>query len=340
MSLRRYDPNLLYLVTMVTIDRRWSLATEDAEFQAELVGALATAQRNTGARVYAFTFMSNHYHGLFAADFPEQMQAFLQQLHAGTSRLVNRRYQRRGPMWHPRADVLPVLPGDHSELEAMRYILGQAPKAGAACHPLRWSGASSTASLLGVAPLVGRRFDQTAWTLASRNGKDPGIAADYTTELAVELTPLPCLAHLAVAERQQLFREMADAEATRYGHGLGASENVHHCEEGPVADLQPRESANSDERQSAWDRLRRSPEPARKPRRLCIAPTAEAELEYGAALDEFYAAYSAARLALRAAMALAAQGHPAELASFPPFGFPPRMQAVPAWRTQALGSAS
>ncbi len=337
MVLRRYDPNLLYMVTMVTVDRRWSLATEDVEFQTEIVGALAAAQLRTGARIYGFTFMSNHYHGLFGADSPEQMQNFLRHFHAGTARLVNRRFARRGPMWHPRADVMPVLLGEASELDAMRYILGQAPKAGAAAHPLHWTGASSTAALLGFAQPVGRRFDQTAWTLASRNGKDPGPAADFTTELGVALTALPCLAHLDEPARQRLFREMADAEAARYGAAAPISENDRHCTDAPAGSAQLSIIPVPDDQGAAWDGLRRSPEPERKPRRLCIAPTPEAEAEYRAVLDEFHAAFAAARLALRAAEALAAKGLPAEFAPFPAFGFPPRLRAVPGWPAPGAG---
>lgn len=189
MSRRFYDPALLHMVSHATIDRRWALLPDDPALQSAIVGALAAAQRVTGIRVHAFTFMSNHYHGLYSFDCPEQFAAFLCHFHAATSRLVNRVFGRRGPVWHPRAHVKAVLPGEASELIALKYVLLQACKAGLAVHPCAWPGASSAHWLLRGARPIGTCFRQTEWTLAGRNGKSPGDAEDFTEELAVCASP-------------------------------------------------------------------------------------------------------------------------------------------------------
>ncbi|MBI5608224.1 MAG: transposase [Deltaproteobacteria bacterium] len=322
MSRRFYDPALLHMVSLATIDRRWALVPEDRALQSEIVGALAAAQRETGVRVHAFTFMSNHYHGLYSFDYPEQFGAFLCQFHAATSRLVNRAFGRRGPMWHPRAHVKAVLPGEASELTALKYVLLQACKAGLAPHPCAWPGASSARWLLEGKPLIGRHVRQTEWTLAGRNGKDSGPAEDFAEDLAVAMTPLPCFAGLAEDTwRQQLVAIVADLCQTATHDEALASENARHCVSGEKYghDLE-------------WADLPTSPQPERKPHSPCIAPDAQAEAAYCQRLKQFLDACAAACACLRLATMLAAQGRPAQHVDFPAFAFPAAARATPIWR--------
>lgn len=317
---RRYDPNLMYLVTLRTCDGRWTLRSDDLDFQRQIVGALAAAQLPTGVRVYAFTFMSNHYHGLFGADDPEQFAAFLCHFHAATARLVNKSFRRTGPMWRPRAHVEAVLPGESSELTALRYIVLQAAKAGVVAHPRDWTGASSTRWLLDGVPVVGEHVNLTARTLDARNGRPPQPVENYTEELAVAMTPLPHLAHLSPDHQREILRGLIEAE-------LGPSlppENARHVSDRTTttqfheqlavdrADMPPAPT---------WDDLRESPPPRRTRNSPCIAPNRAAELEYRATLKQFEAAYSEAAAKLRMSAQAAARGEPAPFVEFPRFSF-------------------
>ncbi|MBI5609665.1 MAG: transposase [Deltaproteobacteria bacterium] len=319
---RRYDPSLLYLVTLRTCDGRWTLRSDDHDFQKQIVGALAAAQSAANIKVYAFTFMSNHYHGLFSADGPEDFAAFLCHFHAATARLVNKSFGRTGPMWHPRAHVEAVLPGEASELTALRYIVLQAANAGTVAHPRDWTGASSTGWLLDGVPVLGDRIQQTARTLDARNGRPLGPLADYTEQLAVAMTPLPHLAHLGADQQREILRAVVDAELGRIPPSV--PENALHLPDEAVTselDNQVSRVPATEAPELAWQNLRESPPPRRRQRSLCIAPSRAAELEYMATVKEFETSYAAAKARLRQAAQAAAQGDRADFVAFPPFGF-------------------
>ncbi|MBI5610275.1 MAG: transposase [Deltaproteobacteria bacterium] len=334
MDHRCYDPSLLYHISLRTLEGRWALRIDDQDFQRQIIGALAAAQAATGVRVYAFTFMSNHYHGLFSAEGPEEFAAFLCLLHAATARLVNRAFGRTGPMWHPRAFVQAVLPGENSEMEALRYIVMQAAKAGLVAHPRDWRGASSTRWLLDGEPVRGERIDQTRRTLDARNGKATPPIAAYTETLEVTMSPLPHLAHLGAGERQATLRSMIGAALGAEAGDLPSDcavdaegpENARHLPDPRAcADL---DGPLSDDPapQQAWSELPTSPPPRRKRDQAwstCIAPNLQAKTEYEGRLRAFEAAYADAKAKLRCAVTAAARGESAAFVVFPPFGFAP-----------------
>lgn len=336
---RYYRPDWVYEVTLCTIDRRWWFEADNVGMRRGILGALAAAQRRTRVRVHAFVFMSNHYHGLFSADFPEQFSMFLQLFHAAVARLVNRRWQRVGPVWSGRAVVIPVAPDEESLMQRLEYLLAQNGKAGVGAHPRAWPGASSTPWLLDGAPLVGECVDQTAIALAGRNGRDPGDSSRFTEELAVEMAPLPCFAGRADGEWRAQIRQLAQAVAERFG---APPEDASRCESS--AEVQaavaaatmsgaPFESVPSD-LADATERVRMSQPPKRKAIKRVHAVRRDLRDQMLAELDAFEAEYRVASLTLRAESAKLAAGLPAGAVQYPKWCFPGRASACPRWISQ------
>ncbi|MBI5608848.1 MAG: hypothetical protein HY902_08195 [Deltaproteobacteria bacterium] len=338
MPIRLYDPSLLHLVTLRTLDGRFSLCTEDPDFQEHLAGAMAEAQAATGVKVYAFTFMANHYHGLYSADFPEQMARFLCLFHAAVGRLINRRFGRRGPMWEKRAHVLPVLPGEQSEMQALSYVIMQAAKAGIVDHPRQYGGASSTGWLLDGTAVVGQHVRQTELTLAARNGKNPGDIKRFTDVCTVEIAPLPCFAATPADTWRATLRGLVDAQVGR------VSENAPHCGtaagdaagsdgqlgDGEAPEIAPQGDGGVDEvAQPSWDDLPNRPKPKAKARNYCIAPSHKAYLAFKERVVAYEVAYADARQEARLAAVQATWGEVAAFVSFPLYSFACAAVAVP-----------
>ncbi len=333
---RCYRPDWVHEVTMRTIDGRWWFEAHNDRIRKEIIGALAMAQRRTQVRVHAFTFMSNHYHGMFSADFPEQFSAFLQHFHAAIARIVNERWERAGKVWNGRAKVIPIAPDEESLLQRLDYLLGQNVKAGAGSHPLDWTGASSTPWLLNGTPLVGLHRDQTAITLASRNGRDPGDLAKFTEELTVEMSPLPCFEGRSEAEWRAQLIQIADEIAIRHGAMPGATGSadaeqvLQAIAEATVVPTGRFEGVPSALTENA-ERVRTSRTPERKAVKRVHAASREARERLEAELDAFEEAYCAAALQLRTESARLAAGQKARAVQFPQWSFPGRAGVWPRW---------
>ncbi|MBI5608182.1 MAG: transposase [Deltaproteobacteria bacterium] len=333
---RCYRPDWVHEVTLCTIDRRWWFEADNVGVRRAILGALAAAQRRTRVRVHAFVFMSNHYHGLFSADYPEQFSMFLQLFHAAVARIVNRRWQRSGRVWSGRAVVIPVAPDEESQLQRLEYLLAQNGKAGIGAHPSAWPGASSTPWLLDGTPLVGECLDQTAVALAGRNGRSPGDLAAYTEELAVEMAPLPCFVGRPEAEWRAQIQQLAQGVAERFG-ASSADSAAEVAEEAVRAAAAcsnmasgPLDGVPSDLDEAA-ERVRISKPPPRKAIKRVHAARSDVRAQLEEELDAFEEAYRLSAAALRAESAKLAAGLPAQAVRFPMWSFPARATPWPRW---------
>jgi REP element-mobilizing transposase RayT len=330
--LRWYRPDLVHEVTLRTIDGRWWFDAHNPSMRSEIIGALAMAQRETAVHVHAFTLMSNHYHGLFSFDYSEQFSAFLCHFHAGLARIANRYWHRHGRVWDGRAAVIPVASDEESQLQRLDYLLAQNVKAGAGAHPRDWIGASSTAWLLDGTALTGTHRDQTAITLASRNGRDPGDLAKYCQDVEVEMTPLPCFAGRPDHEWRAQVLQIADEISQRYGAAPDEPPSqVALCTAGSALVSTGRFAEIPSELPETTECVRTSPEP----RAGAIKPVhAARKLDREALLAErkaFEQEYREAAWQLRNEAAVLAAGQPGRLVAFPLWSFPPRAPSCPRW---------
>ncbi|MBI5610495.1 MAG: hypothetical protein HY902_16585 [Deltaproteobacteria bacterium] len=265
---------------------------------------------------------------MFSADQPDDMAGFLQHFHAAVARLVNFRWGRYGPVWSSRATVTPALADQKAQLQGLRYLLAQPVKAGIARHPRDWHGPSSTEWLLEGTPLTGERVDQTAYTLAGRNGKDPGDRKDYCSSLQLQLSPLPCFAGMAEDEWRQVVRDLADSIAesgpTTPPTAPSAEEQLAAAaaradEDGTVPSELPQQAAG----------VPKSKRPERRKKRLVHASCEADEEAFLAELKLVQAAHAAAAELLRTEVARAQSGLPARAVQFPDWTFPAAAPARP-----------
>lgn len=309
---RLYHPDLLYEVTIRTIDGRWWFPQECQHLRAAVLGAMSTAQRRFPIRIHAFTFMSNHYHAIYGADHPDLIAGFLGHFHAALARIANRRAVRTGPVWASRASVIPILLEEQAQLQRLAYVMGQAVRAGAAAHPEEWPAASSTPWLLRGEQLVGTRVDWTRRSLDGRNGHEPGPVSNYEESCEVRMTPLPCFAGLSEDERRATCRAIADELASRHGW-------VQREADPGGGELQSRPTQVGPEDAV----IRTSPAPTRKRRKAVHTASIRGLRRFLALRAAFDSAYDEARRRLRVEAGRAARGERAAFVLFPAWSFPP-----------------
>jgi hypothetical protein len=72
----------------------------------------------------------------------------------------------------------------------------------AVAHARDWPGVHSVREILAGEPIRGYWFDRTQEYAATNRGEEFG-RLKYATEEVLELTPLPCWAHLSVEDYRQ-----------------------------------------------------------------------------------------------------------------------------------------
>ena len=215
--LRMYDSSAYWFITARCFQARKLMTPRDAAVREVCGGVLARSLRKYGVQVYAYAFMSNHFHlviggrGLAIAD-------FVRHLLCNLSRKLGPLCRPRwwGKFWERRASVTPIL--DDGALEdRVKYVLSHGVKEGLVRHARDWEGLHCAQQLVDG---LSRRFSWFNWTrrwLAKhRKGfKEGAVAGRYATEWAeaveLQLTPLPAHSTWTKARRATWVRAVLEA---------------------------------------------------------------------------------------------------------------------------------
>lgn len=214
--LRWYLTGVVYEVTIRTLGGAFWLRP-DAACRAIIEGVFGKALKlYEGVFLHSYDAQSNHLHYLISAARPELIPYFLDYVHSNIARQINELRGREGVFWSRRGSVIAVVDGP-AQIDRLRYILAQGPKAGLVASPADWPGASSTAALLGDMQVKAR---YTSLDARRRNSLRPAprSAAELEQDVAFTLSPLPVWAHLdADALRSRHEALVADIVAEHAG---------------------------------------------------------------------------------------------------------------------------
>lgn len=296
-----YGPKSIFEIMTRTVQERFLLPPTE-EGRLLILGVLARALWTYPlVQLYAFTFLSNHYHLLASALDGRSLARFIGYINSNVAREMGRLHGWKGRFWDDRASVIEVV-DDDAVVGRLQYIISQGVKEGLVGHALDWTGASSTPALLGDMQLEGIWVNRDRQTRAARRAKPPAPES-FEERLPVNLTPIPQWAHLAADELRARHQALVDdvearAASTRTAPPLGMDAIV---AQSPFA--RPVES-------------KRSPPPP------CHASTEANRSAFRAAYRAFVDAFRAAATAIRET---AHELFPA----FPPHGFPRPLAFVP-----------
>ncbi len=211
--LRFVPDNCLVEVTTRTLQGRFLLKPSEKVNEAVLGVLGRAAHLWPKMELFAFVFLSNHYHMLLRTPDVGTLSAFVGFINSNVAREVGRLHAWRERFWGRRFRSIPVL-DDAAAMGRLRYILAQGVKEGLVASPLEWPGPSCAAALTtGVHP-VGTWYDRTRAYLAARRGEVLETAA-YSQKYAVPLKPLPAWEKLTKEEQQSHARQLVrDIETT------------------------------------------------------------------------------------------------------------------------------
>ena len=76
-DLRLYDPDYLYEVALRCDNGAYRFDINDTDLRDQTYGVFAEAVKRYAVSIFAFHFMSDHYHGLYGFKSPDDFVAFL-----------------------------------------------------------------------------------------------------------------------------------------------------------------------------------------------------------------------------------------------------------------------
>jgi len=286
-------------VTSRTIHGRY-LLRPSPEANDLILGVLGRAQRLYPVDIFAFVFLSGHFHLLMRVISALRMAEFTGYLKGNIARELGQLHDWKEKFWGRRYHSASIADSEPAITKRFFYVLSNSCKEGLVDSPLEWPGVTSAPALYrGENTLEGTWYDRTKEYRARLRGAPKPEPSTET----VHLSPLPFLEGLS-AERQRQF--VVDA--------------VRHVEE------QTREQRREDARPSLGVRniLRQHPHDGPQtfkpsPAPLFHASTPQEYMEMRAARETLTAAYRLAAERLR-------KGERDVL--FPAGSFPPRLPFV------------
>lgn len=209
-DLRLYDPQYHYEIALRCDNGAYRFDINDMDLRDETYGVFAEALKRYPVAIYAFHFMSDHYHGLYGFQSPDQFVAFLAFLHGNLARLGHRFKGTHGAFWSP-LKVMAVATDEESVARRMRYIMAQAVKDKLIDHPAKFRGASSIDAMLTGKPLPAKRVNYSQKCRdAARLVGGAKAQAEYETWTELHMDVPPCWAHLSPEALQRLYAGIAD----------------------------------------------------------------------------------------------------------------------------------
>jgi REP element-mobilizing transposase RayT len=214
---RHFDPQTIYFVTSRTVQSRFLMAPSDKtnEF---IGGILARAVRQCRVELFAYVFVSNHFHAMVRAPSAIAMSKFMQRLQSNIAVKVGRYVDWRGPFFARRYSAEPII-DEGAQVERLVYILRHGVKERLVSEVKKWPGLSCVQALLrdGTASLYKWRNWTRRWKMEV--GEDINIdrfSEDCPSDQeSLALSPLPCWAGLAAPERVRIVEQLiADIDAT------------------------------------------------------------------------------------------------------------------------------
>lgn len=217
------EAGALVEVTVRTFQSRFLLRPSPA-LNEIIGGVLGRAQTLHPVRCHGAVFLSNHFHLLLSVDDALELAKFMGYLDSNLAREVNRLHGWTSHVWDGRYRGIVVSEEKAAQVDRLRYLLSHGVKEGLVSRAGDWPGVHSVRETLSGEPIRGVWFNRTAEYDARTRGESFDRLR-YVTEETFELSPLPCLAHLAAEKYRKWVADLVDeiereAAAERANRGL------------------------------------------------------------------------------------------------------------------------
>lgn len=227
--LRHFDEHDTWFITSRCFQARMLMTPHVAQVREVTGGVLARAAEKHGVQLYAFAFLSNHFHlvihakGSVIADF---MQFLRVNLSKKLAPLVKGGWE--GHFWERRYSAEPIL--DEPALErSVGYVLAHGVKEGLVARAVQWEGLHCAAQFVDQQSRSFPWYDWTRrWNARRSGGQSDGSrwSPKYARQVSLTLKPLPRWESLTCEARRnraaRLLSRVESAHAQKAVLGMRA----------------------------------------------------------------------------------------------------------------------
>jgi len=200
--LRNKDPELFRLITLRT-EGAFLRLRPSKDVNKVLAGVLARYAELFHIELFAYNFLSNHYHFLIRAPL-SNTDEFLENLNREIARRLNWKLHRSGTFWGRRYSEQ-IVPTEADLLNAFLYVTTNATRHGLVADPAQWPGVSSYQQSLTEKAATYPFYHYSAER-----------EEDRVTYHKIKLTPLPQLRELSKEERVEKTLELINERRDQY----------------------------------------------------------------------------------------------------------------------------
>ncbi|WP_168210923.1 transposase [Persicimonas caeni] len=181
--LRNQEKDAIYELGNRTLHQIYALLPEE-EVNRIILGLLAKYAWRYGVEIFAFCFMSNHFH-LLARCRSLQMHLFMRDFQSQLAKKINKLRNRTGTFWERRYTAIKVL-DDDAMVDRLRYIVCNPCESDLVRHPKKWPGLCSWDIHASRKPLVAEVVNRKKYWAEKRKKKNEGKTEAELIELATE----------------------------------------------------------------------------------------------------------------------------------------------------------
>ena len=168
--------------------------------------AKAMDKYGDGLDVYAFCFLSNHFH-MLCRDRGGQLAQFMEYFQGNVARAVNRALERGGAhFWQGHYDDQ-IVDGENAFWTKYLYITTNAVKAGLVRRTEHWRGFCSFDAAVSGKPIIAVGLNRTKFHAANRGGKRRSMS-EFEERFEFSLATPPDLLNLSHKKRSEHLREL------------------------------------------------------------------------------------------------------------------------------------
>jgi REP element-mobilizing transposase RayT len=171
-----------------------------------------------GIEIYAFIFLSNHWHALLK-DTKGTLAAFMWYFQGNVAKAINRELGRKGRFWSREYDDV-IVPGEYEFLNRYAYTVGNAVKAGLVNKSGDWPGWSSLEGALGDGKYSFEMLNRTKLHNATRRGQQVD-ESKFMENWRFELATPPMLLDKSREEQANFIKELVESAEKKYQKDRG-----------------------------------------------------------------------------------------------------------------------